>query len=1401
MATLIDSYSTTNENTALGMGASAGYFGQSFSNSNYIALDTAKFNLSLNAAGVTGNATIRIYAHTGTYGTTGTPTGSVLAESDVFDISGLPTYPTESLTTFTFSGVNRISLSAGVKYFAIIKQVGNTSPNMLDVGIDSTTPTASGNSAYSSNGSSWTYYGVDICFYIYGVNEIPTVATQSLSSVTNTTATGHGTVIIDGGATITERGTVISTSANPTISDTKDTAAGTTGAFTTSITGLSPETTYHVRAYATNSVGTSYGADVQFNTFPNILSVSVTDQLNISENTVTVRGELRYWVGGTGDWDASTTTHWSTSSGGAGGASVPTAFDDVFFDSHSNEPTDTSFTVSLTRSIGTTVINNLTSSVGYTWTLSSVNDNIRIAGSLTLESFFISSGNLQWRFESTSIGKIISTNGGVIDYNFIFNGIGGAWTLGSDLVLEGIFYLDNGNFNANNFNITCLSFSSSNSNIRTLTMGSGIWNITDEGGWNLDYPNNLTFNAGTSTIKITNTRDILNYFFGGGLTYYNLWYADSSTYSELAILGSNTFNEIKSNAGNVIHFDDGTTQIISSLNCIGTTGNLITLTGSGTGGWNISDTSGTNMVDYCDISYSNASGGAIFNARNSINSGNNTGWNFITEVNVSDSLNISENFTEINQLFVNVSDSINISENYNDLILLYYINVSDQLNIQDGTSGPNSPGTMEDDATVGTVVWDFPDNAKVGDNTNARATTMTGNDTHYLKATNFGFAIPAGATISGILVEMRKWNPPVSDTVIKLVKSDGTIGTENKADIGTAWSTYGNRLNYIPYGSSSDLWDETWTPEDINDVDFGVVLSATTTTNYQYAFVDHIRITVYYTNNGLQLEEVSYSNVSDQLNISESLNVPPINLSIDIINITENINILIPFLLINVSDQLNISENITPLIPLYFISVSDSINICEPSATYDNSNYTYDSSILDYDGHLPIPVELISFINKGDDVNISENVTLTNTQLGEISVHEDINISENLGEHNQLFINTHDDIGVSELITLTNTQLGGIDIHDDVNISENLGEHNQLFVNTHDDIVISELITLTNTQLGGINIYENINISENLGEHNQLFINIHDDITISDIVVFTGNLGGINKIDSISISELVTLINTQLGGISVHDDIMISELVTLTNIQLGGINVHDDIAISELITVNNTQLGGINTHDDITVSELATVTNIQLGGINTHDDIVVSELITLTNNQLGNIDIHDDITIDENFGKLNRLFVNVYDDISISELVTLTNTQLGGIDVSDDVTIDEDITPYQFAFSIQIFENVTISENFTEQNQLFVNIIDALNISEDFHLTQFNNISTFEIINMTESIILENFRFSPSVRRPVGKSSKMQPTGGISEIQPVGNISSMRNPRGSIKSIYTPVGGIKTIGRPTGSVN
>lgn len=94
----------------------------------------------------------------------------------------------------------------------------------------------------------------------------PTVTTTTATSITTTTASSGGNVTSDGGDTVTDRGVCRSTSANPTTSDTCTSDGTGTGAFTSSLSGMSPNTPYHIRAFATNSAGTSYGSDLTFTT-------------------------------------------------------------------------------------------------------------------------------------------------------------------------------------------------------------------------------------------------------------------------------------------------------------------------------------------------------------------------------------------------------------------------------------------------------------------------------------------------------------------------------------------------------------------------------------------------------------------------------------------------------------------------------------------------------------------------------------------------------------------------------------------------------------------------------------------------------------------------------------------------------------------------------------------------------------------------------------------------------------------------------------------------------------------------------------------------------------------------------------------------------------------------------
>ena len=125
--------------------------------------------------------------------------------------------------------------------------------------------------AYATN-SVGTAYGNPVTANSLAIS--PTLSTTNLSAVTATTATGGGIIASDGGAPITGRGVCWSTSPNPTIVDSKTIDGTGTGSFTSSITGLTPGTTYYVRAYATNSVGTVYGNQVTMTTLSGLATVT-----------------------------------------------------------------------------------------------------------------------------------------------------------------------------------------------------------------------------------------------------------------------------------------------------------------------------------------------------------------------------------------------------------------------------------------------------------------------------------------------------------------------------------------------------------------------------------------------------------------------------------------------------------------------------------------------------------------------------------------------------------------------------------------------------------------------------------------------------------------------------------------------------------------------------------------------------------------------------------------------------------------------------------------------------------------------------------------------------------------------------------------------------------------------
>jgi uncharacterized protein (TIGR02145 family) len=158
-----------------------------------------------------------------------------------------------------------------------------------------------------------TAYGAETSFTTLA--DVPILAaTTAASSITGSTATSGGNVSADGGAAVTARGVVWATSTNPTIALSTKTSNGTgTGTYTSSLTGLAPLTTYYVRSYATNSVGTVYGAQISFTTLavqvPTLGNTSAATR--IGPTTASVRVTISSDGGGS---ISSSGVCWSTSS-------------------------------------------------------------------------------------------------------------------------------------------------------------------------------------------------------------------------------------------------------------------------------------------------------------------------------------------------------------------------------------------------------------------------------------------------------------------------------------------------------------------------------------------------------------------------------------------------------------------------------------------------------------------------------------------------------------------------------------------------------------------------------------------------------------------------------------------------------------------------------------------------------------------------------------------------------------------------------------------------------------------------------------------------------------------------------------------------------------------------------
>lgn len=135
------------------------------------------------------------------------------------------------------------------------------------------------------------------------------------------------------------------------------------------------------------------------------------------------------------------------------------------------------------------------------------------------------------------------------------------------------------------------------------------------------------------------------------------------------------------------------------------------------------------------------------------------------------------------------------------------------------------PGAGVNNADAGNVAWSNPSRATAADGSSVSATAKSGNTTQYLQVTNFGFAVPSGMTVTGVVARVRRaaFAAGARDHTIQIIKA-GTRSGNNNADTGTDWPT--SALTDKDYGGASDLWGLSLTDTDTNASNFGLAVRA-----------------------------------------------------------------------------------------------------------------------------------------------------------------------------------------------------------------------------------------------------------------------------------------------------------------------------------------------------------------------------------------------------------------------------------------------------------------------------------------------------------------------------------------------------------------------------------------------
>ena len=729
---------------------------------------------------------------------------AAVSGQEVNGLEGNPLFVNPVAPVLRQTGVNYVGLGI----------FGNYYPNAGSPAIDSANSNAPSQPLYDIDGNSRiddpatpntgtgvrTYDDRGAYEYLPAGPSLPTVTTQAVSGITTTTATGNGNITAPGLPNPTQHGVVWGPSADPTLLDSKtmDGPASVPGPFTSTITDLMPGTLYHVRAYATNDSGTVYGGDVQFTTLQ--LSTVTTQPITIfTDTTATGNGNIT-----------------------ALGIHNPTQHGMVWNTAGTPTTTDSKTTDGAVNAIGafTSSMTGLTPGTLYYVRAYATNDAGTSYGEeVTFSTLLKATVTTQ---APTNILTTIATGNGDVTALGIPNPTqhGFVWALTANPTITGAKTTD-GPVNATG------AFTSNITGLTPNTLYHVRAYATNTAG--TAYGEDLTFTtllAPTVTTQAVTNIATTTATGNGTITAFG-----SGAPSEHGVVwntaGAPTITDSKTTEGPVSTpgvFTSAMTGLIPgrlyhvrayATSIAGTAyGNEVTFTS-----W-IAPTVTTQPVT--NITQTTALGNSTIV---SLGVPNPTQYGVVWDTAINPTVALSTKTAQgpatVTGTFTSNITGLNLGQTYH--LRAYATNAAGTSYGEDvsfttlassstTTSAATNARTGTDVSEVGTGIWLNPGYI-TADDTNYAQVTINSVASHYLQGSNYGFAIPANATINGIVVTIGRYESGtsgVNDSVVKLLKA-GTVVGNNKAAALTDWPS-GSPAAAI-YGSNADLWGTTWTPD------------------------------------------------------------------------------------------------------------------------------------------------------------------------------------------------------------------------------------------------------------------------------------------------------------------------------------------------------------------------------------------------------------------------------------------------------------------------------------------------------------------------------------------------------------------------------------------------------------